>query len=170
MFYSFLFHSLYSFSLELMEALQCCEINKHSWSNSEKSNLVQKVDNTQLVPLLTPLLGGRATSQPFSLQTSTICSQSQPDLGMYKVHEEKKQTHNWESENPISSLNFARERLFGFRLWQEQASSLTMRNAHSKDYFRSGRLKVIVTLQGHTSSWSTAEESYRVVLLARALP
>lgn len=40
MFCSFLLHSLCSISLELMEALQCWEINKHCWSNSEKSNLV----------------------------------------------------------------------------------------------------------------------------------
>lgn len=139
--------------------------NKHSASNTEKSNLVEKVDKTQLVPLLNPPLGGKAASQPFSLQTSTICIQFQPDLGMFKVHG-KKQTPNWESENPISSLNFAGERPFGFRLSKQQAPSLTMRNACSKDYFRSGRVKVIVTLHRDTSSWSTAQGSYSVVPLA----
>ena len=148
MFCSFSLHSLCSISLELMETIQCREINTHSWANSPKSNLVYKVDNTQLVPLLNPPLGAAAASEPFSLHTSTICSQPEPDLGMDKVHggkKKKKQIQDQEPENPISSLNFACERSFGFRLSKQWASSLTMRDACSKDYFRSGRLKVIAT-------------------------
>lgn len=38
--------SLCSISLQLIEALQCWEVNTHSWANSPKSNLVYKVDNT----------------------------------------------------------------------------------------------------------------------------
>lgn len=158
MFCSFLLHSLCSISLELMEALQCREINKHSWANSPKSNLVYKVDNTQLVPLPNPPLGAGAASEPFSLHTSTICSQPEPDLGMYKVHG-KKQTQNQEPENPISGLNFACERSFGFRLSKQWASSLTMRAVCSKDYFRSGRMKVIATVHRDIRSSCTAQES-----------
>ena len=148
MFCSFSLHSLCSISLELMETIQCREINTHSWANGPKSNLVYKVDNTQLVPLPNPPLGAAAASEPFSLHTSTICSKPEPDLGMDKVHGEKKKkkkTQDQEPENPISSLNFACERSFGFRLSKQWASSLTMRDACSKDYFRSGRLKVIAT-------------------------
>lgn len=162
MFCSFLPHSLCSISLELMEALQCRAINKHSRENSPKSNLVYKVDNTQLVPLLNPPLGTGAASEPFSLHTSTICSRPEPDLAMYKVHE-KKQAQNQEPENPISSLNFACERSFGFRLSKQWASSLTMRDACSKDYFRSGRWKVIATFRRDISSSHVAQESYSMV-------
>lgn len=169
MFCSFLLHSPCSISLKLMEALQCREINKHSLANSPKSNLVYKVDNTQLVPLQSFPLGAGAASEPLSLHTSTICSQLELDLGMYKVHG-KKQTQNQEPENPISSLNFACERSFGFRLSKQQASSLTMRDACSKDYFRSGRLKVIITFHRDISSSRIAQESYSMVPLATDFP
>lgn len=146
MFCSFSLHSPCSISLELMETIQCREINTHSWANGPKSNLVYKVDNTQLVPLPNPPLGAVAASEPFSLHTSTAVASLSLIWGWIKCMEKKKQTQDQEPENPISSLNFACERSFGFRLSKQWASSLTMRDACSKDYFRSGRLKVIATL------------------------
>lgn len=113
-------------------------------------------------------MGVGAASQPFSLHASIVCSQPQPDLGMYKIYE-KKQIQNWEPKNSVSSLNFPCEASFGLRLSKQWASSLTMRNACSKDYFRSGRLKVIAVFHGDISSSSAAQESYSRVQLATEL-